>query len=122
MRMPEIGGEPKQTKIILPGGDAMVCDAIVTNVSVESVHRGRMSEPASIPDLIDYGEMIVTLRPTGPIEWDTVSTPAEDDIGVFAAPMIRPLDWVRPFTYGLAFLVLLWACIAWEKWIGWMMR
>ena len=29
---------------------------------------------------------------------------------------------MRPFAYGLVFLLLLWGCMAWEKWIGWVMR
>lgn len=43
-----------------------------------------------------------------------------DDCGPLFSGATRQL--MRPFVYGLGFLLLLWSCMAWEKWIGWVMR
>lgn len=45
---------------------------------------------------------------------------AEMTLACLRGSVIQPLSWV-PFAYGLAFLLLLWGCVAWEKWIGWVM-
>lgn len=46
--------------------------------------------------------------------------PANDDVAVFPGPVVQPTKSAKPFLYGLAFLLLLWACMAWKKWIGWL--
>ena len=47
--------------------------------------------------------------------WYTKSTPNSI---TYVMEFAGWIPWWRPFLYGAAFLLLLWACMAWETWIG----
>lgn len=135
MNLPEVGGEPKQVRVTLSNGEVCDFEGYVDNIIIQPPNRGA-------GNLLDHGSVNMTIRQTGPIgmtkplgsshPWDvnrivrtrTGWVPAglsDSDVAVFPGPIIQPIAWTRPFVYGLAFLLLLWGCMAREKWIGWVM-
>lgn len=64
------------------------------------------------------GEINLRIMPTESLWNEPAVGPVDDDVAMFPGPIVKPLG-LHPFVYGFAFLLLLWACMASEKWIGW---
>ena len=124
MNLPDVGGEPQRVQIGLADGKTATFDGLVTNVSF-----GMSRDDAS--------EVNLTIVPTGLVEmvnepvgtwtgsasrWGGRTVPCKGDVVAISEPVVyevRSLGLLQPFVYGFGYLLLLWGCMTWEKWIGW---
>lgn len=145
-------GEPKQVRVTLSSGEVCDFAGYVDNISFESpgpALDGMAVDYGRINMTIRQTEAITMTKPGKSIPWsmredwndtskwlthDSGMAPrlrrkngktlmgAEMMLACLPGSVVRSAGWFQPFAYGLGFLLLLWGCMAWEKWIGWVMR